>query len=710
MNTPGTSRSRHAWLLLTSMLVGSLPVIAAAQDASRVVLDEVTLSGEAEDGATDSVGYTPRRSTAGTKTRTPLAETPATVSVVTDAQMQDQGVTSVAQALRYTPGVASEYRGTSNISDETYIRGFGYVARYLDGLVVTGQGQQIDPWLIDSVAVVKGPSSLLYGQANPGGLIDMELKKADGTDFNRAGVTLGTSARVGARLDMGRRIDDALSWRLVGLAERADTQEEGLETRRLTLMPSLRWAPTDATTVTAFAIYQREPDAGYRNFRQALGTLNSTSYGYIPSDFLVGDPDFERSERTSKSFGWEVEHRLSDAVTLRHKARYSISDWDQRTLVWGRLGTDERTISRTVTDSYTKTEQAVVDNQVEYRLNAAGAEHVILGGIDMQYTRTDDDTTSGLAANSIDWLSPVYGNVVTSGTGNRSAGISRTRQTGIYVQDQLKIGQLHVQAGLRYDWAKNDSLDLTDGSRETYDSEALTGRIGVLYDLGNGFSPYISYSTSFEPVTQVAPSGEDPYDPTEGKQWEVGVKWANPAQTLMVTASAYDLRQTNVLKTDPATDLARQVGEIKSRGFELEGQGQITDAFSLVAGYAYNDSKISKSPIEGEVGTHNDRMPRHQASLWGKYEFANGWDVALGARYTGKSWARANAFTVPGVTVFDMAVGYDLGKLDSRYDGVQAQLNVTNLTDKVYTSSCASAYACWVGAERQAKLSIDYTW
>lgn len=707
MKAPGIRRTHSVRLLLTSILATALPAGVLAQDAGGVVLDQVTISATTTDG---SVGYAPRRATAGTKTDTPLAETPVAVSVVTEAQIQDQGAASVAQALRYTPGVAAEYRGTSNISDESYVRGFGYVARYLDGLAISGSGQQIDPWLLDSVAVVKGPASLLYGQSSPGGLIDMELKKADGSDFNRAGVTFGTNARLGARLDMGRRIDDTLSWRLVGLAEKADTQEQGLETRRLTLMPSLRWAPTDATTLTAFAIYQREPDAGYRNFRQALGTLYPTIHGRIPADFLVGDPDFERSARTSKGFGWEVEHRLDDALTLRQKARYSVGDWDQRTLVWGALDADERLISRSVTESYSETRQAVIDNQVEYRLKTGAVDHVLLGGIDLQYTRSDSDTTYGLAANPIDWLDPDYGNVVTSGTPIRSAGLSRTRQTGVYLQDQVTFGQLHVQAGLRYDWARNDSLDLTTGSRQSLDSEALTGRIGALYDLGNGFSPYVSYATSFEPVTQVAPSGQDAFDPTEGKQWEVGVKWANAAQTLMVTASAYDLRQTNVLKTDPATDLVRQVGEIQSRGFELEAQGQVTKAFSLVAGYAYNDSKISKSPVEGEVGTHNDRVPRHQASVWGKYDFSNGWDVALGARYTGKSWARGNAFTVPGATILDMAVGYDLGKLDSRYDGVRAQLNVTNLTDKFYASSCASAGACWVGAERQAKLTIDYTW
>lgn len=695
-------------LMMTTAVWGAMASTGMAQQKEEaVVLNPITLTGG------DTTGYRAKTSTSGTKTSTPLAETPASIAVVTAQQIADQAVTSVAQALRYTSGVAAEYRGSSNISDEAYIRGFGYVPRYVDGLIFSGSGQQIDPWILDSVAVVKGPASLLYGQASPGGLIDATTKKADGSTINHVGFSTGSHSRAGLRFDFARPIEGTdLSWRIVGLAEQADTQEEGLQTRRLTLAPSLQWKPTDATTITVFAMYQREPDAGYRNFRQALGTLTPTSYGYIPADFLVGDPDFERSTRTSHYLGYSIEHQVSDSLTLRQKLRAGSGDWYQRTLVWGSLAADERTISRTVTESWSDTDQVAFDNQAEYRLTTGAVEHRLLAGVDVQYTKSTSLNYYGASANSIDWTDPVYGNVVVSGSGSSNSSISRVRQTGIYLQDQATWGNLHVQAGLRYDWAENDTLNRISGSRVQIDSEALSGRIGALYDMGNGFSPYASYSTSFEPVTQVPQAGEDKFDPTEGRQFEVGVKWVNPDQTLTVTVSAYDLRQQNVLKSVAGSSPTRyeQVGEIKSRGFEIEAQGQVTEAFSLTGSYGYNDSRISKSTVASEIGTHNDRVPMHQAALWGKYEFDNGWDVALGIRYIGKSWARSNSFTVPGVTLLDAAVGYDLGKLDSRYEGLRAQVNVANLTDEFYTSSCASAYACWVGAERTVTASLDYRW
>lgn len=708
MRTFPTIRPVLCRILATTALGAAVTGPAAAQTApgQTVILDQITLQGQSQ------AGYAPRTSQSATKTSTPLEETPITVSVVTQQQMQDQAVKSVAQALRYSPGVAAEYRGTSNVADETYIRGFGYVPMLLDGLSVGGQGLQMDPWLLESVAAVKGPASLLYGQSNPGGLIDMQMKKADGNTGTRVGGIVGSHNRAGLRFDVARKQGENLSWRVVGHAEKADAQEKGLQTRRLTLAPSVRWTPTDATSLTVWGLYQREPDAGYRNFRQALGTTIPTKFGYIPGDFLVGDPDFEKSERTTHAAGYQLEHKLSDATTLRQKFLFAKGTWDQSTLVWGKMAKDQRHIGRSLTTTLDSTRQVNLDNQIEHRITFGGGEHVLLGGVDISYSRVHRTTSYGAGVTPIYWTKPGRDKaIITTPPRGHNETISRQRQTGIYLQDQARFGNLHVQAGLRYDWADNDINDLQNNRRMSYDSKALTGRVGMLYEMANGLSPYISYSTSFEPVTTAPPAGKDPFDPTQGKQLEIGVKWANSDGTMMVTASAYDLRQSNVLRSinGSRTDF-EQVGEIRSRGVEIEAQGQITNQFSMLASLGYNNAHITKSNRQAEIGTHNDRVPERQASIWGKYDFDNGFDAALGVRYIGKSWARGDAFQVDDVTLFDAAFGYDLGALDSRYDGMRAQINITNLADKFYASSCASAGACWVGPERQITASLDYSW
>lgn len=700
---------RNEWygiMLLATALAGVPGGVLAEQVASGTTqLGAIRVADKAEGD------YVAASSSSATKTDTPVKETAASISIVTAARMEEQAVKSIPEALRYTAGVVSEYRGASNAGDEAIVRGFGYVPRFVDGLSV-GSGT-IEPWLLESVAVLKGPASLLYGQSNPGGLIDMTTKAAYGQEINRFGLATGSGSRAESRFDFARNLEGTdLSWRVVGLASRADTQEDGLKSRRLAIAPSLLWAPSETTSLTVSARYQREPDAGYRNFRERLGTETSTRYGRIPSDFLVGDPAHERSASTSLSLGYSFEHAFSPDLIFRQKARISNVESTRDTLVWGSLAADQRTISRTASDSESENDQALIDNQLETRFGFAGFEHVLLGGFDVQYTRATSLSWRG-RANPIDWLAPVYGNVVLTGYGQSGDSLSRTRQQGVYLQDQLTHGRWHLVAGLRYDRASNESLNYLAGTRSPdIDNEAVTGRIGALYAFDNGFAPYISYSTSFEPVTQAPQAGEGTFDPTEGEQLEVGVKWSRPDDSLMVTASVYDLRQTNVLKSiDGTTPTAyEQVGEIKSRGFELEAQGRISRNLSLIGAYSYNDSKISESNKPAEVGMKNDRVPRHQASLWGKYLFDNGLDIALGARHTGTSWARNNAFSVSRYTLLDLALGYECGKLDPRCAGLRGQVNVSNLTDKFYAASCSGAYACFVGNERVITASLDYQW
>lgn len=706
---PVTMRPARRAILLTSALCLGFGGPVLAQEASEgVLLREVTVSGGS------GTGYLPRRNAAATKTDTPLRETAAAVSVVTAGVIEDQAVTSVAQALRYTAGVSSEYRGASNMSDEAYIRGFGYAPRYVDGLLINGQSQQIDAWMLDSVAVIKGPAAMFYGQSSPGGLIDASTKKADGSTVNRLGFSTGSHSRAETRFDFARPVaGTGLSWRIVGLAGQHDTQEQGLTVRRVALAPSLHWQLSEQTALTLTASYKREPYAGYRNFRTALGTLTPTSHGFVPKDFLAGDPAIERSDRTSRSLGYSIEHRFSDALVLRHKARVSESDWHLRTLVWDRIDpAADHLIERSYTNTYEDKRQAVADTHVEYRFDTGAAQHRLVAGFDVQYTNTLNRQTAGIAAPSIDWTNPVYGNLVYPNTPIPPGSTARVRQMGVYLQDQITIGGLHLQAGLRFDRASNINTNNANGTTTRFDSKALTGRLGALYDWGNGLATYASYSTSFEPVTTVPIAGQAPFKPTEGRQFELGAKWANADESLLVTAAVYDLRQSNVLKSIPGSAPARseQVGEIRSRGFELEAQGRIGERFSLIGAYAYNDSRISKSSIAAEIGRRNDRIPVQQLSLWGKYEFDNGFDAALGIRHMGKSFDRSNTLTVPAVTLLDVAFGYDLGRRDSRFEGLRAQINVSNLTDKFYTASCASAVACFVGNGRTVTAALDYRW
>lgn len=680
--------------------------VLRAEDTTELQQIDVT-SGAVDETVT---GYVAQGSHAGTKTATPLTKTAQSISVVPASQIADQGATSVAQALRYTPGIFTEYRGSSNLHDETFVRGFYYVPRFLDGLTFGSNSfGQIDPALLERIELVKGPSSVLYGQANPGGLIAMTTKKADGAHHGEMTATTGTGDRAGLSFDIGDKLSDTLSWRMAGTGWRVDTQENGLEQKRFSFAPSLTWAPTDDTRLTVLAIVQNEPDAGFRNFREAVGSLTPTATGsLVPWDFLVSDPAWDRSTRNTKALGAEFEHDLSASTTLRAKARLSKIDSDYRTLTWGALASDGVTISRTASGGTDALRQGLVDLSIEHRFHTGAVEHTLLAGLDYQDSHRDYHWGYDFTTASIDWTNPVYGLSDFDLSDRVSDTDTDARQTGLYLQDQATVGNWTLSAGLRFDDFKSEITDNRASTTTVFDDTATTGRIAALYSFDNGIAPYISYSTSFEPVTQSSGTST-PFDPTEAEQLEIGAKWASADGRLFAQAALYDLSQTGVLVYNNTLSAYEQIGQIDSRGLELEGRAELGQGWSVIASAGWIDAEVKETTNAAELGKTPARVPHMTASIWGKYTAEAGYDIALGLRHIGSSQGNStNTFEVPSVTLVDLALGYDLGRLTPAAEGVRAQLNVQNLANREYVASCASAYACFVGSERTVTASVSY--
>ncbi len=693
--------------LLAALLCSTMlsPHALCAQEI--IELPQIDVEGAAE---AETVGYVAQGAKSGTKTATALTKTAQSISVVPAQQIADQAAGSVAAALRYSAGIVTEYRGTSNLHDETFVRGFYYAPRYLDGLAFgTNSFGQIDPWLLSRVDLVKGPSSVLYGQASPGGLIAMTTKTADGAHHGEVVATSGSHNRAGLAVDLGEALSDTLSWRLVGTGWSVDTQEKGLKQQRYAFAPSLTWEPTDDTRLTLTALSQNEPDAGYRNFREAAGSLYPTASGsLIPWDFLVSDPAFDRSTRNTKALGAQFEHALSATTTLRANARLSQIDSDFRTLTWGAVGADGVTISRTASGGTDALRQGLVDLAIEHRVSMGAVDHTLLFGLDHQDSHRDYQWGFDRSVAAIDWTNPVYGLTDFSLTERVSDTDTDVRQTGFYLQDQAEVGRWTLSAGLRFDDFETEVSDNTTATNTRFSDTATTGRLAALYSFDNGVAPYASYSTSFEPVTQSSGSAT-PFDPTEAEQVEIGVKWASADGRLFAQAAAYDLSQTGVLIYDYTSAAYQQIGQIDSRGLELEGRAELGQGWSLIGSAGWIDQKVAKTTTASELGKTPARVPEFTASLWGKYTAQSGYDLALGLRHIGASQGNAaNTFEVPETTLVDLAFGYDLGRISAAAEGVRAQINVQNLADKEYVASCASAYACFVGAERTVTASVSY--
>lgn len=708
-----SSQITAAWLAATVSLVAVSA--AAAQDAGTLQTIIVEDTQESGDGPVE--GYVARQSRAGTKTDTPLVRTPQAVSVVPAQQIEDQAVDTVSEALRYTAGVATEYRGSSNLHDEMYIRGFGYVPRYVNGLEFGWSSLgQIPPYLLERVEVLKGPSSILYGQSSPGGIVNLVTKKPTGDTRREVELVTGLDARIGANADVQGVFDKdgVWSYRLVGSAERYDLEEDGLSREGFAIAPSITYAPTDDTSLTLLSMFTHDPKGGFRNFRDAAGTLYATPNGFIPNDFNISDPDYEEYRRTQFQAGYEFEHRFNEVFQFRQNAAYNIIDTYHQTLTWGSQNAATGDITRRPSGGSTDLNQFVIDNQLQSDFDTGAVSHTLLTGLDFKHSRRNyqwgyGDTT-GL---TINWLNPVYGNLPAISLDNWVSDEETTAwQLGLYAQDQIEVGNLTVSLGGRYDWAGTE-VDQYSGTDSSFYDSAFSGRVGAIYNFDSGISPYLSYSTSFEPSLDTD-HNDNPLEPVTAQQWEAGVKYATASGNLQVYASVFHILQQNRSTTDPVTNEVFQTGEIRSQGFEVEGHAQITGNFSLVGSYTYVDARITEDEDPDQIDLFVERVPEHQANLWGRYDFTqgrlNGLGLGLGVRYIGPSTDRTNTVDVPSATLLDAMASYDFGAVSEKFDGVSLQVNASNLLDKRYTASCSSAYACWYGPARTVTARLKYTW
>ncbi|MDG9925062.1 MULTISPECIES: TonB-dependent siderophore receptor [unclassified Pseudomonas] len=691
-------------------------VIRPLSGAGAVELGTTSIIGR-EQSATGPVdGYLAERSASGTKTDTPLIKTPQSVSVVTRDQMDDQAVTSVAQALRYSGGTFADYRGSSHRVDEVYVRGFGYAPTYLDGLTVGGESYtQVDPWFLERVELIHGPASVLYGQANPGGLLAMTSKRPSTEAKNRVQFGVGSDSLRRGAFDLNGQLDEqgTLLYRLNGLLSKGQAEVDHIDEERQALAPSLTWQPNEDTSLTLLAYYQNDPDAGYRNFWPTDGVANSGPHGRISRHLNVGDPDFYQSEREQSSIGYLFEHRFNELLTFRQNLRYLKENERFKQLVFMSM-VDDRTMRRVPADSRAELEQAVVDNQLQFDFATGPLSHTLLTGVD--YKRSHRDATDARDYNGtylLDAYDPQYGADV-GPLSPSSDSTQRADQIGFYLQDQIEYGNWNLLLGGRQDRARSRTDDNLSGTRESQRDEEFTGRAGLLYAFDSGFSPYISYSTSFEPVLSTPEPGEPAFEPTTGEQTEIGLKYQPPGSEAMFSVALFDLTQQNVVTYDGGW-YPTQTGEIQSKGIELEARGNLTDNLELVGAYTHLEPEVTKTTRPGVEGKEPPRTPAHLASLWATYQFDGsllpGVSAGAGVRYVGSSFGdQDNSYKVDSVVLLDAMLGYDLGRLAADLDGASVQLNASNLTDKVYAASCAAVDTCFYGASRTVTASVNYAW
>ncbi len=563
--------------------------------------------------------------------------------------MAAQGSATLTQAFRYTPGVISQY-GDDSRYDWFTIRGFR-PGRYLDGLRLPfgarGYAQpRVEPFGLERAEVLKGPASVLYGQGDPGGLINMVSKRPSATAQNEVELQFGTDHRIQTAFDLGGVLgnDDSLLYRVVGVGRLTDTQYDFVREKKAYIAPSLTFKPDEGTSLTLYGSYQRidSPGGGGAPALPANGTLYTGLYPELPRSAFPGEPGYDHYKSDQASAGYEFSHDLDDDWTIRQNLRYSyISTDTQRVQPYCPAACNPAAFYRYAWAFPESARAVTVDNQAVGHFQTGDLAHTALFGLDYSYesSRYEESALSPIFT-PFNGLDPVYG--ATSITRPAIATrIDQTRsQVGLYAQDQVEWNNFVFSLGGRYDWANTDTRTRTRTADSAIDQRdgKFTWRAGLVYNFDNGFSPYAGYSTSFNPASGTDRAG-NAFDPTTGEQFEVGVKYQPDGSNSFITLSAYNLTQDNVLSPDPDnTSFNVQTGQVRMRGIELEGKAEITDALSVLASYAYTDSEITKANANASgISNQGNRfafVPRQQASLWLDYavQTSDAWDgLSFGA-------------------------------------------------------------------------------
>lgn len=710
-------RARHlspiALAVLTTIGLGltTAPAQSQTAGASDPTLPEVKITDQPD------VGYQVKRSSTATKTDTSLLDTPQSVSVVTEQEVQDRAAQGLGEAARYVPGV-SFAQGEGN-RETPIFRGISTTGDFfIDGIRDDVQYYR-DLYNIERMEVFKGPNAMIFGRGATGGLINRVSKRPDWAPLYAGSLTFGSHQNRRATVDVNRPINDSLAFRINALHENSDSYRDGVWLKRTGINPTLAWR-SGATRV----------DIGYEHFKDdRIADRGITSYLGRPVDVdastfmgnAAGSPTWSKLD----AFNLAVEHDFGSGTTLRNRLRVADQDKFYQNVFPGAVNAAGTQLAIAAYNNATQRKSWFNQTDLTFNLNTGPVKHRLLAGVELGKQDTDNFRNTGyfpggVTSVNVPLSSPTTALPVTYAQSATDANNSGTAKVAaLYIQDQIELSkQFQVIAGLRYDRFKMDFTNNRNGQKLNTSDGLVSPRIGVIYKPVETVSVYANYSVAHQPragdqlsslsVTNAA------LKPEKFKSFEIGAKW-DVRPNFSVTAALYRLNRTNVIVLDPTDPTGTRTmlsdGQ-RSDGFELGLSGNVTSAWSVSGGYSYVDAKfLSDTSATLRAGARVGQVPKHTFTLWNRYDFDPNLGVGLGVIHRTAMLA-SNELTptaaapnpnvkLPGYTRVDAAVFYRINK------AVRLQLNVENVFDKKYYVFANSNNNITPGSPRAFRVSLN---
>ena len=653
----------------------------AQAKTSETTLPEVQVHGNA--GNSD---YSPGLSTVGGKTPTAIRDIPQSVTVINRAILDAQAATTLTDALRNVPGITLGAGEGGVIGDNINIR--GYSARtdiFLDGIRDRSQYAR-ETFFVESVEVLRGPSSMLFGRGSTGGVINQVSKQANLRELTEVGVGIGTDNYYRATADINRPLSETSAFRVAALAHTNESTRDVTDSKRYGVAPSLRFGIGTPTEITMSSVHQRRDDTPDYGFPFAAGgvTGNPTSPLDLDRDNFYGYTD-DKFDQDVDMFNLRVEHKFSPVLSLRNQTQYSTARIDAMPTTITAAGVRNRR-ERSIDDDS-------LFNQTDLiaKFDTGTVKHTLTTGVEFGREGYENQAYDWVGETAQNLANPVYGPMPASATRSQLNYTDNTADTfAVYMNDTLALNkEWKLVGGLRWDRFAFDGTTLNNvtGATTSFSQtdKMLSHRLGVLYQPTETQSYYASYGTSFNPSAETMTLSADNLniDPEENRSVEIGAKWDLMNGGLSLNAALFRVEKTNARSRDEFNNVVG-TGDTQVDGFELGAAGQLAKNWQIFAGYTYLDGKINNLN-EVSSGTRFSRdgnvlpnTPKHSATLWSAYRIGHGWEIGGGAVYSSSRLLNnANSAKVGGYTRYDATLAY----LTKKYD---VRLNLQNLTDKEY--------------------------
>lgn len=704
-------------ILVSLCLFNAYSVSALAEETTTEKLPvelqatDINSTSAAENPQGPVNGYRATRSASATRTDTSIHETPQSISVVSRDVVEDIGATRLQDALDYAGGVGRANNFGGQGMTTFTVRGFTTGEFYRNGFPINrGYPNMPDANTIERLEVLRGPATTLYGRGDPGGTFNViskqplaERKVTLGSQINDQGMRRGTLDATGPLDEEGR-----LAYRINLVGEGGDTFRDHVETERYGVAPVLTWQVSDTTRLTFEGDFMRNNhplDRGVTRYPAQTSTASR--------DTFFGEKDAGKLHNDNNMAQLRFEHMLNDNWTLGGGTQWLDGTLQGNAIEANGLAADGRTLGRNF--NYRKLEWTSKDTQLNLtgHFSTGGFDHTLLTGIeyeDYDYKSIIQRSSGAVGAYPIDIYNPVYGQPRPALTRTPTDDKENLKTYAAFIQDQVALTErLKVLAGARFERFEHEYESYVPGVRSWSKSDnAVTPRLGVIYDLTDTVAIYADAARSFKPNNGAARLGGG-FKPEEGKSFEMGLKWEALDGQLSVDAAVYQIEKRNVLTTDPVVNtFSVAAGEVRSRGFDLNVAGNLTPEWRVIGGYAYVDAEVTKDNTL-KTGTRLVNIPENSFSLLNVYEFQNGGLKGLGLGVGGKyvdqraGQTAANAFSMDSYTVVDLLAFYKVN------DKIRLNLDLKNLFDSHYDEGAFGNIYAYPGAPRTVQAGISYT-